>query len=215
MLASFKGCLVKSAVVVVVLLIAYAGWRWGSAVFPKAEAMLGIERLEEGRVEPTLEAGEEAMARLQQFSESSESEVRLEGYEISSLLRHVVPGVLPRGVLDPEVFLAEDHLEIRANVVPSKMPNLPDLGRIVGILPDTVGVEVGGSLIPFGDRGSALVVSRMQAQGVPIPRRLLPDVLLSLGRKDAPGLPATAILVPVPPGARHAYIEQNQLILVR
>jgi len=210
-----KGCLTRATLLVGVLLIAYVGWRWGSAVFPKAEEILGIERGDALLLEPTPEMAEEALVRLEAFAKSDEAEFSLEAHELSALLRYSVPGVLPRGVIDPQVRLNGDHVELRARVIPEEIPSLPDLGRIVGILPDTVSVVVGGALIPFGDRGSALVVERMLAQGVPIPRRLLADVLEALGREAAPGLPAEAILVPVPSSVRYAYVEDTRLILLR
>ena len=215
MIQTVRKVVVRTGLVIAAVLIAYSGWRWGSAVFPRAEAMLGIDRPEETAPDPTPEIAARAGERIDAFMDGEEDELRLDGVEVSAVLRHTIPGMIPDGVSRPLVILRDDRLEFHGQVVPEKMPQLPDLGPALGILPDTVPVEVAGTLMPFGERGSVFLVSRMQAKGVPLPRRVFREVLASLGREEKRGLPPEGIPVPVPDGLQGAYIEDGQLVLIR
>ena len=106
-------------------------------------------------------------------------------------------------------------MEIRARVVPALIPDLPRLGGITGILPDTLQVVVEGSLDLFGDRGSMLVVGGIEVQGWPVPAQTVPEILEALGQKRLPGTPASAVVVPALGGLKGAYIEDGKLVLVR
>jgi hypothetical protein len=203
----------------VVLLAAYAGWRWRDAVFPRAEHIVGLEGASapdrSAPDEVTPEAAEAAAARIRAFRTSDDAELRLASFEVSSLLRYSVPGMLPAGLVEPRVSMADDRVEIQVAVLPGSMQTLPDLGGILGILPDTVPVSVAGSLVPFGADGSMMVIHGITVQGVPIPPSAFPDILTALGREEVRGLPAAAIRVPTFSAIRGAYIENGELVLVR
>lgn len=207
----------RTALAVLVVLAAYAGWKGGDVIFPHIETALGVSVPEEGEASPlvTPQAADLAEERIAAFRASDDPELRLKPFEISSLLRYSVPGMIPRGVHDPSVVMEGDRIEIQASVVPSVMPSLPDLGVIVGILPDTVAVSVGGSLVPFGEAGSILLVKDMSIHGISLPAGTFPDILAALGRTGVKGLPPAAILVPAFTEIRGAYIENGELVLVR
>ena len=200
-----------------VLLAAYAGWKWGDVAFPRLETMAGLRGAvnDPPAEQVTPEAAEAAAARIRAFRVSDDTELRLESSEVSSLLRYSIPGMLPVGVIQPRVNMAGDRIDIQVSVVPGAMPKLPDLGAILGILPDTVPVSVSGSLIPFGEGGSMLLIRGIRVQGVPIPSPAFPEILAALGRRDASGLPASAMLVPNFREIKGAYIENGELVLVR
>lgn len=199
-----------------VALTAYAGWKWGDSIFPRLESAVGMgsdhDELSAGM---TPEAAQAAAARILAFRESDEPELRLRSSEVSSLLRYSAPGLLPRGVMRPQVTMKGDRIDIRVSVLPRDMPRLPDLGVVAGILPDTVPVLVSASLVPFGSGGSILLIRAMEIQGIPIPSSAFPDILAALGRKDAAGLPASAMLVPSFGQIGGAYVEGGELVLVR
>ena len=215
---ALKRFVTRTVVLLVAILAAYVGWKWGGAVFPRVEAGLGIGQAGESgeREYPvTRETAARAEGRIDAFRVSDDAELRLESSEVSSLLRFSTPGIVPAGVLDPSVSFNEDRMEIRARVVPALIPDLPRLGGIAGILPDTLQVVVESSLDLFGDRGSMLVVEGIEVEGWPVPAQTVPEILEALGRKRPPGTPASAVIVPALGGLKGAYIEDGRLVLVR
>ncbi len=214
-----KKIVTRLALAVLVVLAAYAGWKGGDVVFPRLETALGIGEIEEpARPDPvTSEAADLAREKIETFRESEDAvELRLKPFEVSSLLRYSLTGMLPAGVVDPSVEMDGDRIDLVASVIPAALPDLPDLGGITGVVvPDTVAVSVGGSLVPFGDRGSMLLVREIFVGGIPIPSSVFPDILTALGREPRQGLPASAILAPAFEKIKSAYIEDGELVLVR
>jgi len=137
----------------------------------------------------------------------------LGGREVTSLLRYSLPGLIPSGIRDPEVRLRDGRLFLFAQVVLGAFPRLPDLGPVLGILPDTLDVVLEASLVPFGEDESALMVHGLEASRIPIPRRLIPEILEAMGRVDRPGLPSEAMAIPLPAGLTSAYILTDSLVL--
>ena len=198
--------------VVLLATAAYAGWRWGPAVFPRLESWLG-HGVEE--VQPSPELAEATLDRYERF-QAGEGPERLSvgDSELASVLRYALPGLLPPGVSDPSVELDDGRVRVSARVAVARVPRLPDLDEVVGILPDTVTLAMRGSLTPLDGEGAALVVEEITAARIPVPRRLIPEILSALGRTDRPGLPADAMEVPFPEGLESAYILRDSLILV-
>ena len=205
----------RTMLVLVAVLAAYGGWRWGDVVFPRVEATLGIGQVEVAELPVSVETAARVTARIEEFQVSEESELRLESSEVSSLLRYSIPGILPAGVLDPSVVLEGDRMEIRARVLPATISDLSKLSGIAGILPDTVDVAVEGSLAPFGTEGSMFVVEGIDVQGWPVPSRAVPEILGALGQEPLPGAPASAVQVPTLRGLIGAYVEDGKLVVVR
>ena len=215
---AFKRFVARTVVLLVAILAGYGGWRWGDAVFPWVETRLGIGKAEESdelEYPVTRETAARAQGRIEAFRVSDDAELRLESSEVSSLLRFSAPGIVPAGVLDPSVSFDEDGMEIRARVVPALIPELPRLGGIADILPDTLRVVVESSLDLLGEQGSMLVVEGIEVEGWPVPALTVPEILEALGGKRPPGMPASAVVVPPLGGLRGAYIEDGKLVLVR
>ncbi len=216
------GCLRKVVGGIVVLGVivaaAYAGWRWGPAVFPRAERWLEgrAEEVTPGTEEPSPEVADRVMARVEAFVESARTgdEFRLDDLEVTSVLRYASPGLLPAGIDEPTVWMEDGRLRLGARVTPSSFPDFPELEGILGILPDTVPLEVEASLLPFDDQAAAVLVQKIEAAGIPLPRRSYPTILTALGRRDRRGLPPEAVAVPLPEGLRSVYIAGDSLVLV-
>ena len=218
MFKGLRSCL--SAIITLLLLlgVAYAGWRWGPLVFPRIQEWLGTSDMvgPAGMPEATPELADSVLDRVQTLQSGGGADnVTLGGREITSVLRYSVPGLVPVGVQDPEVSFTEGRAHIRGKVALESFPELPDLGAVLGLLPDTVTVELEASLLPFGSRTAALVVHRIDANRIPLPRRVIPDILRALGRQEQPGLPPEAILVPLPAGVISVYIDSDSLFLSR
>ena len=95
-----------------------------------------------------------------------------------------------------------------------EVPAFPDLEQILSILPDTLELEARGSIVPIEGSGPAFLVDRMQAAGIPLPRRVVPDVLEALGREALPGLPAEALSLQLPAGLDDVEVS-GDVVLVR
>ena len=212
---ALKRFVTRTVLVLVALVAAYGGWRWGDAVFPAVEAALGIGQAEFAELPVNVETAARATAKIEEFQVSEDHELRLESAEVSSLLRYSIPGIVPSGVLDPTVSFEGDRVEVRARVLPSRISDLPRLGGIAGILPDTVNVVVQGSLSVFGDEVSVLVVEGVELQGWPIPAAAVPEILAALGHEPPPDAPPAAVPVPELSGLRAAHIEDGKLVVVR
>lgn len=197
--------------------VAYGGWKWGDRVFPALEAMLGVGQESmitvEG-VEPSETLGEETWSRIQAFQDGETRELTLSGAELTSVLRFVRPELVPAGMSNPAIRLLEGRAEAYGDVVLRDFPGLPDLGPIAGMLPDTVTVQITGSVMGFGEGEAALFAQRLEVAGVPLPRQVIPEVLTALGRSDRPGLPPEAVGVILPDGVRSMYVEGSQLVIL-
>lgn len=194
-------------------LVGYAGWRWGDdAVTAVIERTASVH---EDREEATPELAEEARKAIDALRRDPEAvELSLTASELESLVRYSAPGVLPEGVTPPRVTFRSDEMHLEGRVAVDAFPRMPEVERLVGVLPDTVSVEVVGSVLPYEEGRAALRVQRIRVAGIPLPRRLTPRLLEILGRRERPGLPPDAMEVPLPAGLTSAYILSDSLVLV-
>jgi hypothetical protein len=215
MLGCLKSLIGKGTVLVLMLAAAYAGWRWGPQVFPRIQEWMDQRGGGEASgVVSSPELADSVLARVQGFRRGEgPAQLAFGDRELTSVLRYAVPELMPAGVMSPEVRLQEGRIHLRARVALAAFPDLPDLGPILGILPDTLDVEVEASLMPFGMGKAALLVHRVEASRIPLPRRLVPQILTAMGRRDQPGLPPEALLVTLPSGLSSAYILTDSLFL--
>ncbi|MYB99997.1 MAG: hypothetical protein F4139_02760 [Gemmatimonadetes bacterium] len=212
---ALKRFVTRTVVLLVAVVAAYVGWRWGGAVFPRVEAKLGIGEGVVAEPQVTAETAALVTERIREFQASDEPELRLESAEVSSLLRYAAPGIVPAGVLDPGVSFNGDRMEIRARVVPGGIADLSQLGAVAAILPDTVDVVVEGSLGLFGDAQPMLLVEGIELQGWPVPAAAVPEILAAFRRGAPPGMPASAVPVPAVGGLKGTHIENGKLVVVR
>ena len=211
-----KGCLGKVGLVGLLIVAAWAGWKWGPVVFPRVQGWLAEE---EGVVEvlPSPELADGALDRFESFRRGEIGDrLSLSAAEVVSVIRYSAPGILPSGVSSVEVEFKDGVVTLTARVAVDAFPGLPALDGILGFLPDTVPISVAGALAPLED-GIALVVHAVRASFIPVP---LPDgmtsrILLALGRESRPGLPEDALGFSLPDGVRSAHVLRDRLVLVR
>jgi hypothetical protein len=215
MLGFAKSFFGKAVTGILLVLAAYAGWLWGPQVFPRIHDALGIGGgggVEEIRASPAL--ADSVMLRIQGLARRNDSgSLALGSSELTSLVRHSASARIPFGVTSPEVRVEGNRIEVRARVALEAFPDLPDLGPVLGMLPDTLDVAIRGSVMPFGDGRAVLLVQSLEASRIPLPKRLIPEILGAMGRETQPGLPPEALLVPLPSGLNSAYILADSLIL--
>ncbi len=214
MLGCLRSILGKTVILVALVAAAYAGWIWGPAVFPRVQSWMGVSRVAEPEGSaPSSELADSVLFRVQDFRESGAGQMALGGREVTSVIRYSVPGLIPPGIRDPEVTFNDGRVHFSAQVALGAFPALPDLGPILGILPDTLNVKLQASLMPFGQEESALLVHSLEASRIPLPRRLIPEILRAIGRVERPGLPPEAIAIPLTPGLGAVYILADSLII--
>ena len=105
-------------------------------------------------------------------------------------------------------------MRLSARVALAAFPKLPRLEEVIGLLPDTVSIRLSGSLVSVDQRHLALVVDEIEAARIPLPGRMVGDVLAGFGREAPRGLPRDALSVPLPDGVRSVYVQRDSLVLV-
>jgi hypothetical protein len=207
---------------VALVLAAYAGFRWGGVVFPPMERWLGLSSHADSAAAgapvteaPSAEIADATLDRFERFrSGGGEDHLALSGTQLSSVVRYALPGIVPPGVSEPTVAVEQGRIRLGARVSLEAFPRLPHLDQILGILPDTVLLEMEGALVPFDPQYMALLVDKVSASHVPIPKRMFADVLQGLGRQAPSGLPPDALPVPIPSGVKSVYVQRDSLVLV-
>jgi hypothetical protein len=213
------GFLKKLVAVVVLVAVAYAGYRWGPAIFPPVERALGLGAPESAEAPepdgPTAELAEETLDRFEQLRRGQgDGRLVLGGRELSSVVRYAVPGIIPPGVDEPTVTLEDGRVQLSARVALAAFPRLPKLDNVLGLLPDTVPVTLEGSLVPLDQNHLALLVDQIQVSHIPLPRRMIPEILAGFGREGTKALPEDALAVPLPDGLRSVFVQRDSLVLV-
>jgi len=207
-----KSCLGRVAAVAVLVLVAGAAWLFAPSWLPELSQRFVAE--EEG-TPPSSELADATIERFESFRAGTAGDRMMLGdVELTSVVRYSVPGIVPAGVREPTVYLGDGRVRLSGRVATAAFPTIPALEEVTGILPDTVDVELRGSLLPFSDAWSALHVEGANAAGVRLPKRLVPPILTAMGREDRQGLPNDALLVPLPAGLRATYVEGDSLVLV-
>ena len=214
----FPGCFGTVVAGALLVATAYAGWRWGPAVFPRLDAWLGLaSEVPADAREPSLDVSQDVLDRLQTFVEEGPGEgdvFVIDGVELTSLLRFGSSGLVPPGVDEPSVVIEDGRMELSARIVLDRFPEFPDLDGLPGFLPDTIPLEVEATIMPFEGRQAAIVVQSVSASNIPIPRRFHAPILEALGRRDQRGLPPEAVAIPLPEGLRSIYIAGDCVALV-
>ena len=206
------GCLRNALVLILFLAIAAVAWIWGPELLRTYTASRGGSSADGPT--PSRELAEATLDRLEAFRAGEAGEQLLLGEaELSSLVLYALPGVLPPGVDEPQVAIKDGRLHFSARVALEAFPDLPSLEEVLQVLPDTVLVELQGILTPFDRSRAALRVAHMEAARIPLPGRMIPEVLRGLGRRTLPNLPPDALAVPLPEGISAVYLLQDSLVL--
>jgi hypothetical protein len=162
----------------------------------------------------TAELAERAQVKLDAVRTGEQRQASFTSDELQSLLQFRYRQVLPAFIDSPRVTLEGDQVRLRMRVPADRLPSVKELGEVASMLPDTTDLDIHGQLLPSDDGRVAFAVDKVSAHRIPLPKRLVPAALEMLGRTDQPGLPADAILVPLPKGARTAYVRGDSLVLL-
>jgi len=209
-LKTVRGCFGSIVMVALLGAAAYAGWRWGGPVFERVSP--GVTEV---APQPTREISDATLERFEALRQGDGGgRLALGSLELESVLRYGVPQMVPAGVGNPTVEMGDGSIRVGGDVAVQAFPQLPDdLGRVIGFLPDTLRLEVDGTLSPLNEHRAQLVVYRVRALGIPLPDRMIHDILRAFGREDVQGLPDDAMPVPLPAGISSVYVERDSLVL--
>jgi len=120
------------------------------------------------------------MDRLRVFrTGNAGQEFVLSAEEITALLRHSVPGLIPAGVTDPVVTLEDGAVRVTARIAAAEFPGTPLLAPVLEAAPDTIAVDVRGTVVREPG-GLAFRIDRVSVQHLPIPAVIVASVVASL-----------------------------------
>lgn len=162
---------------------------------------------------PSEDLAQQAEEKLETILAGTPAEVTLSGPELESLLLYRFDDRWPRGVSSPSVRLSDGELLLGLHVTRDVLPALPDMEAVLAFLPDTVPVQLRGRVVALGSGDAALLVHRIDASSIPIPRRLFPLILSQVQGQQAVGVPPEALVLPLPQEVRALRIEGSSLIL--
>ncbi len=205
------GCLGRTLALVGLVAIVAVAWRFGPAVYDEVR---GVDPAPIA-VEPSEALAEGAEARILAFAEGASQEVSLSGVELESLLRFRYAEAWPEGVSTPSVTFRDGELHLGVRLDRERIPRLPELDGILGFLPDTVPVQLRGRVLALAGGEAALLVHRIDASSIPIPRRFFPRILESVQGPARSDLPPEALLLPLPEGVRSVRVADDRLHLAR
>ena len=203
----------KSMLLVFLIPTIYAGFKWG---LPSINHFLDSDNCE-GCVEdaqPSMALSDLTMDRFEKLRWGElGAKLVLGSLEVSSIARYAVPGIIPPGLLELRVEFEEELVRLSALVVAEEFPGLPKLDEIIGLLPDTISVEMQGIIAPLDQGHFALIVNRLWMAKIPIPASLIPPILTAFGREGRRALPRNALLIPKPDVIESVFIRSDSLFL--
>ena len=192
---------------------AYAGLRWGLIPvnrFLDADICQGC--IED--VQPSLALSDLTMDRVEQLRwGESDDKLALSSVEISSVVRYAIPGIVPPGLLEPRVGFEEGQVRLSGLVIAGEFPGLPKLDEIIGLLPDTMTVEMQGVIASLDQSYFSLIINKLWMVKIPMPSSLIPAILTAFGREGGKPLPRNALLIPKPDGIESAIVQGDSLFL--
>lgn len=164
---------------------------------------------------PSPELADAAERKLASLAAANGPErVALRQVEIQSLVDHRLSNLLPASVRAPRVRLGEGRVRLAGRVPTRQFAGAAAAEEILAFLPDTTELSAAGQLVPLRRERVALEVLEMSAARIPLPERMVPQVLASLGLPVGPPLSPNMVALPLPPGAETAYISGDSLVLL-
>ena len=208
------GCMRRFALLGVLIALFVGAW-----VF--REQLIGMWqdlRSEDVPQEVSPELAARAEQKLSVMGDSNPpARVTLTSAELQSLVAYRMAEGLPSFILEPAVTIDDGDLRVRARVPTDEVAGIRGLGgseEILSMLPDTTEVVAKGHLIPLGDGRAALAVDEVTAASIPLPGRLIPRILESIGRRDEAGLPADALAVRLPDGVANVFADGDSIVFM-
>lgn len=201
------GCLGRVVALVFLAIIVVAAWRFGPGLVE--DIGFGTHDSEE----VSAEVGARAVDRYLELVGGDRDSAVFSGPELESILRFHAPDALPPGVTDPSIEIRDGEVRVGLRVALDLLPRIPEIEGMRHLLPDSVPVELRGSVVPLEGSRSALIVRRIDVASVPIPRTLHAPLISALDPVRPEGLPEESITFRLPDGIRSAEVRDNRLLV--
>ena len=190
--------------------VVYAGLKWGLIQVNCLDICQGCSE----DVQPSPALSDLTMDRFEQMRWGELGDkLMLSSVEVSSVVRYAIPGMIPPGLLKPRVDFEEGQVRLSGLVVAREFPGLPKLDEIIGLLPDTMAVEMQGVIASLDQSYFSLIINKLWMVKIPMPSSLIPAILIAFGREGRKALPRNALLIPKPDGIGSAFVQGDSLLL--
>lgn len=148
---------------------------------------------------------------------------RLTGAEMTALLRHAAPGMIPAGVTDPLVWVRGEEVYLQARVARHELLPPSDGFALPELLPDTVRVVLRGEIRTASAERIVYSILGARVGRIPVPRSVIATVVASLpggSPETVLGSPgnepqAPTISVRAPAGIGELSVVDEQVVFFR
>ena len=208
------GCLRRLVSLAILAALVLLAWYYRSTIVASWRRFRGQAPVAEA---PPVDAERSAQAKYAALAGARPPlRVALSEDELQALVRTRFSGMLPRWVDSARIRLEGEQVRLSGRVPVDHLPDVKSLGEVAGLLPDTTEVAVKGQVIPLGQGRVALAVDQVTAAHVPLPHRLIPQILgnLKQGRPAQASAPADALVLPLPRTISSAYVRGDSLVLL-
>jgi hypothetical protein len=205
------GCMRRIVSLVLLVVLALVAWHYRDTIMAKWHELRGAPADTGAASADAARTGEEKLRALE--LPYPPTRTALSGAELQALLQTRFSKILPRWVDSARIRLEGDRVRLSGRVPVDHLPQIKSLGEVAGLLPDTAEVAVNGQVIPLDHGRVALAVDQVTAAHIPLPRRLIPEVLGGLRKGDA-SVPPDALPLPLPRSITSAYVRSDSLILM-
>ena len=208
------GCMRRIALLVVFAALLIGAWLFRDKLIGMWQSLRAEDVPQE--VSPALaDRAEQKLAAM--TTADAPERVTLSSPELQSLVAYRMASSLPSFILEPIVTVEDGDLRVRARVPTDEVSGMRSLGgteEILSMLPDTTEVVAKGHLIPLGSGRVALSVDEVTAASIPLPSRVIPRILTSIGRVDEPNLPEDALAVRLPDGVDNVFADGDSIVFM-
>ena len=209
------GCMRRIAMLVVLLALLVGAWLFRDRLIGMWQSLRSEDVPQ--NVSPELaDRAEQKLAAL--TGDDAPERVTLTSSELQSLVTYRMAESLPSFILDPVVTVEDGEMRVHARVPTDEVAGMRSLGgteEILSMLPDTTEVVAKGHLIPLGDGRVALSVDEVTAASIPLPARVIPRILESIGRVDEENLPEDALAVNLPDGVANVFADGDSVVFLK
>lgn len=207
------GCLGRTAALIMLAVLMAAAWRYGPGLADRVSHHFDEE--DGAPVAASPELADATLGRFESVLEGRRSRASFTGAEVESVLRYRLNADLPSGVTVSAIRFRGGEVILALAVAVELLPEIPELERMRGVLPDRLPVEFRGTLLTLADGQGAFLVRRVDLAGIPLPRGAQGRILEELQPTRGAGLPPESISFPLPPGVQSLYIDDDMLVVAR